>query len=160
MIVFCEECGEKNIIDLEELEAGKEPRCKACNDILRYSIPHKLKQKLAKPKPPSQPEMEIRLGDQVILVSQTRPSVTMGRQEHNDIEVIDTRVSRSHARVEFRKGKFYIIDHSTNGTYVLVEGKQGINLKRGELHLEGNGVITLGRKVSPSSPKAIHFTTK
>jgi len=33
----------------------------------------------------------------------------------------------------------------------------GVNLRRSELSLEGSGIITLGRKVTPDSPKAIHF---
>ena len=30
-------------------------------------------------------------------------------------------VSRSHAGIEFRQGKFVLVDHSTNGTYLLLE---------------------------------------
>ena len=160
MIVFCEECGERNFIE----DTSEVVRCKACNDILRFSVPQK-KSESDKPSPPPVPstppsQLELRLGNYVVALSQTRPSVTMGRQEHNDLEVIDTRVSRSHARIEYRKGRFILIDHSTNGTYVLIRGKQGINLKRSELPLEGSGFITLGRKIPPTSAKAIHFTLK
>jgi phosphosulfolactate phosphohydrolase-like enzyme len=159
MIVFCEDCGERNIIDPEKIKKSMEPaRCQSCNDILRISVtpddissePQKLLHSL----------LELRFGNHVIEISKTRPSVTMGRQEHNDLEVIDTRVSRSHARIEYRDGKFILIDHSTNGTYVMISGKQGVNLKREELPLEGRGFITLGRKIAPNSPKAIHFTLK
>lgn len=163
MIVFCEECGARNIIEIDEINPGDGPvRCQVCNDVLRFSIPASL-QNTSTPTTQSGVSsafMELRQGNHVISVSQTRPTVTMGRQEHNDIEVIDTRVSRSHARIEYRNGVFILIDQSTNGTYVLIDGKQGINLKREELPLEGSGIITLGRKVSPASPKAIHFALK
>lgn len=167
MIVFCEECGERNIIELDEArDAGNPPRCRACNDILKFSLTQvNAAQNEADaltdvPAPLTPTQLELRLGNSVISISQTRPSVTMGRQEHNDLEVIDTRVSRSHARIEYRKGQFILIDHSTNGTFVQFSGKQGINLKRGEIPLEGSGIITLGRKVTPDSPKAIHFSLK
>jgi hypothetical protein len=160
MIVFCEECGERNVIDPDEVKAsGKPVKCRSCRDVLRFSLPDADESSAVDPSSgPSQ--MELRFGDIVISISQTRPTVTLGRQEHNDLEVIDTRVSRSHARIEYRNGQFILIDHSTNGTYVLINGKQGMNLKRGELPLEGSGIITLGRKVSVSSPKAIHFALK
>jgi hypothetical protein len=157
MIVFCEDCGERNIVDLEEAKEKGIIRCRACNDILKFAIP---KESAPPPPKPAPTQLEIRLGDHTIEIGQTRPTVTMGRQEHNDLEVIDTRVSRSHARIEFRKGKFFLVDHSTNGTFVMINGQKGINLKRNEVALEGSGIITLGRKVTPDSPKAIHFVLR
>jgi len=94
----------------------------------------------------------------IIEISQERPNVTMGRQRHNDLVVQDNRVSRSHARFEYRKGKFVLIDQSTNGTYVFIKGKKGMNLKQDELPVHGSGIIGLGRKVTSDSPQAIHFT--
>lgn len=157
MIVFCEECGSRNVVDEAKVSAGETARCGACGDALRLSVP--LPQ--AAPRKRAAPtRMEIRFGEQLLSLNQTRPTITMGRQEHNDLEVIDTRVSRSHARIEYREGAFVLIDHSTNGTFVLVEGQKGVNLRRDEISLEGNGFITLGRKGDAGHPKAIHFTLK
>jgi len=161
MIVFCEDCGERNFVDLDEVKkSGKQVRCTSCNDILKISIPVSSPAESIKPEKELPSLLELRLGEHVIEISQTRPSATMGRQEHNDFEIIDTRVSRSHARVEYRKGQFFVIDQSTNGTYVMISGKKGVNLKHEELALEGRGFITLGRKIAPNSPKAIHFVLK
>ena len=163
MIVFCEDCGERNVIDIDKLgQDASPPRCRSCNDILKISTPHMppKKKETIKKAIPAPSQLVLRYGSRTIAISQTRPTVTMGRQEHNDLEVIDTRVSRSHARIEFRHDRFVLIDNSTNGTYVLIKGRQGINLKRKELPLEGNGYITLGRKVSSDSSKAIHFSIK
>jgi len=158
MIVFCEDCGGRNFVDPEEVKkSGKPVRCTECNDILKISIPVPAASEPEKELPTL---LELRLGDHLIEVSQTRPSATMGRQEHNDFEIIDTRVSRSHARIEYRKGRFFVIDNSTNGTYVMISGKKGVNLKRDELVLEDRGFITLGRKIAPNSPKAVHFVLK
>ncbi|MGE0087525.1 MAG: FHA domain-containing protein [Desulfococcaceae bacterium] len=163
MIVFCEDCGERNIVDTDEVaKTGKAPRCRSCGDILRISLPDQSDEspKTAQTAPDLPAVLEIRYGNTVLEISQTRPSVTMGRQEHNDLEVIDTRVSRSHARIEYRNGRFVLIDHSTNGTFMMADDGKGANLKRSETFLEGSGIITLGRKVSPDSPKSIRFSLR
>src|SRR5277367_1847615 len=46
-------------------------------------------------------------------------SATIGRDEGSDLRVIDTEVSRRHAKVTVQDGKAWIDDlHSLNGTYV------------------------------------------
>jgi class 3 adenylate cyclase len=104
--------------------------------------------------------MEIRFHDQLVEVDENRPSASLGRQSHNEIVVNDNRVSRSHARIEYRRGKFVLIDQSTNGTYVIIQGKKKLSLKRDEAQLLGNGVISLGREADPDSPTAIHYVIK
>jgi adenylate cyclase len=46
---------------------------------------------------------------------------TIGRGEKNNLVVDQDRVSRSHADIEFRQGKFILVDGSTNGTYLLLD---------------------------------------
>jgi len=104
--------------------------------------------------------LELTYHDQVILLDENRPSATLGRQMHNDVVVNDYRVSRSHARIEYKRGKFSIIDRSSNGTFISIQGKDSIRLKREEKQLLGSGVIGLGRDVTPKSPQAIHFAIK
>jgi adenylate cyclase len=104
--------------------------------------------------------MEIQFHDQLVKVDENSPSVSLGRQSHNEVVVNDNRVSRSHARIEYRRGKFVLIDQSTNGTYVVIQGKKKVNLKRDEAQLLGNGIISLGREVDPDSPTAIHYVIK
>ncbi|MDM8516987.1 FHA domain-containing protein [Desulfobacterales bacterium HSG16] len=157
MIVFCEECGARNIVDPDKLKEQSElPRCMTCDDILRIALP----QSSGKPeKVPVTPGLRLKLKfkNSVVEISQVRPSVTMGRQGHNNLVVEDSRVSRSHARIVYRQKQFILIDHSTNGTYVFVKGKKGMNLKQNEIQLAGSGIFGLGRKVAPDSPEAIHF---
>lgn len=104
--------------------------------------------------------MELRHADVVIDVDESRPAVSLGRQVHNDIVVNDGRASRSHARVEYRRGKFVLIDQSANGTYVMVEGKPSVRINRDEAPLVGKGLIGLGKEVKADSPEAVHFTIK
>ncbi len=102
--------------------------------------------------------MKICLSAEKIEINDQRNCVTMGRQAHNDLVVQDTRASRSHARIELRRGKFYLIDQqSSNGTYLLTEKKESLRVKHDEVVLTGKGVIGLGSDITSDSPDAIHF---
>lgn len=105
-------------------------------------------------------QMELTFQGRTILVDQNQPMINLGRQAHNDIVVNDGRVSRSHAKIEYRKGKFILIDQSTNGTFALIQGKKSVTLKRDEATLLGKGIIGLGREVTDDSPVAIHYAIK
>ncbi len=65
--------------------------------------------------------------------------------------------SRDHCHIDYQYGKFVLVDHSTNGTYVKhAEGPQ-IYLRRQESPLIGKGEISLGEQATASSPFIIHF---
>jgi len=102
--------------------------------------------------------MELTYQGQTIKLDENRPSATMGRQKHNDVVVKDSRVSRSHARIEYNRGKFTLIDQSSNGTILRAHGEKSVLLKREETQLLGSGVIGLGREVTPGLKTAVHFT--
>ncbi|HJX33945.1 MAG TPA: adenylate/guanylate cyclase domain-containing protein [Desulfatiglandales bacterium] len=102
--------------------------------------------------------MQLKFQGVTVEIDQNRPSITLGRQAHNDIVVNDERVSRTHARIEYRRGKFILIDQSTNGTFALIQGKKTVTLRRDEATLLGNGIIGLGREVNDQSPVAIHYS--
>lgn len=104
--------------------------------------------------------LELDFDGNVIELSRDRPSATLGRQAHNDIVVNSTPVSRTHARIEYRRGKFILVDLSTNGTFMLIQGEKSIHIKRDETALRGNGFIGLGQEVSPESAVAIRFSVK
>ncbi len=77
----------------------------------------------------------------------------LGRSPQATYCVDDTRVSRSHARVEWHGGTFQVSDLSYNGTYVRFAGRsEVIALRRGSCTLHGSGVICLG--ASPTDPTA------
>ncbi len=155
MIVFCEECGSRNIVDAEAAKEGAAPRCDSCNTVLVLHGSPFAASSISQKKGP---RLELKFRDAAMEISQSRPSITMGRQSHNNLVVEDSRVSRSHARIVFRQNEFVLIDHSTNGTYVFIKGEKGMNLKQNELLLQGSGIFGLGRKVAPDSPEAIHFS--
>lgn len=65
--------------------------------------------------------------------------------------------SRDHCHIEFRRGKYVLVDHSTNGTYVYLEDQATIYLRREELPLQGKGFIGLGQTLTANNTWAIHF---
>jgi hypothetical protein len=148
VIVFCEECGAKN--DIEPNKIKKAPgyiRCQVCNEIIEIAKPEAF-----------QARLELRFYDQIIEMNNSRPVVTMGRTDQNDLIVEDKHVSRTHAVIVNRGNEFVLTDLSMNGTFIHVNGKRSIALIRDDFMLSGNGVIGLGRKVANDSPDAISFT--
>jgi len=86
---------------------------------------------------------------------------TIGRGLKNGLVIDRELVSRSHAAIEFRQGKFILSDHSANGTYLLLENGAGFFVRREEFALHGQGIICLGQAVSfEQSSDIIHFECK
>ncbi|MEN8131754.1 MAG: FHA domain-containing protein [Pseudomonadota bacterium] len=88
------------------------------------------------------------------------PHVLMiGRSRDCDIVLKDRHSSRKHARVVCRKGKFVLIDHSTNGSFISMNGLAEICLvEQDQLLLTGSGVIGLGRSTAGDQDQLIHFS--
>ncbi|MCW8956355.1 MAG: FHA domain-containing protein [Gammaproteobacteria bacterium] len=86
------------------------------------------------------------------------PALTLGRGEQCDVMVNTSHASRAHARIEFRRGKFVIIDQSTNGTFVKGDDGNEVYLRREALPLMGAGVISLGVNTDQEDPHQIHFS--
>lgn len=83
---------------------------------------------------------------------------SLGRSKDCDIVVSDRLSSRKHARIVYRKGKFVLIDHSTNGTFIKMNGQSEICLvEQEQLPLTGTGIIALGNTTSNSADNVIHF---
>jgi hypothetical protein len=97
--------------------------------------------------------------DQIVDVHDQRKSVIMGRADDNDLVIKGNLISRIHAKVEMRRGKFVLVDQSTNGTFVQnLQGEETF-VRRDFAEIHGEGTIGLGRAESPGSSLAIHFKT-
>lgn len=73
-------------------------------------------------------------------------SITLGREAGCTVVVADPKASRQHCVIERRQDRFILKDHSSNGTYVSVEGETGETaLRREELPLRGHGWIAFGQ---------------
>ena len=79
--------------------------------------------------------------------------VVLGRSPQANYCIDDSRVSRSHARIDWHGGAFQLTDLSYNGTYVCFSADTEIvGLRRSTCTLHGSGVIGLG--ASPLDPTA------
>lgn len=160
MIIYCEECGFKNTIDEARIK-GPKPQipCEKCGDFLRF---YGLKAKAIQPSARNHKTvvrscLVLKYGKVVVLVNETNARVEIGRQKSNDIQVVKDRVSRTHAVIEYKNGKYYLTDQSSNGTYLLMEGRKGVTVKKEEVLLTAKGVIGPGYKVDLKAPDGIHF---
>jgi class 3 adenylate cyclase len=95
--------------------------------------------------------------DSTVVVNEGRKAINMGRADDNDLVVKGNLISRIHARIEMRRGKFVLIDQSTNGTFL--ENAQGeeVFIRRDSTALTGEGIIGLGRVAKAGTPLAVHF---
>ena len=75
-------------------------------------------------------------------------SIVLGREEGCGLMVSDDKASRQHCTIERRGDKWVLKDHSTNGTYVTIEGEQELWLRREELTLLRRGRIGTGQSTS------------
>lgn len=66
--------------------------------------------------------------------------------------------SRDHCHILFRRGKFVLSDHSTNGTYVYPDEQPDVYLRREELPLLGSGAIALGQPIDQAGEQLIHYS--
>jgi adenylate cyclase len=97
--------------------------------------------------------------DSTVEVSDRKKNINIGRADDNDLVVKGNLISRIHAKIEMRRGKFLIIDQSTNGTFVQdIQGNEDF-VRRDSTELGAEGTIGLGRVEEPGSPLAIYFKT-
>jgi class 3 adenylate cyclase len=94
----------------------------------------------------SRAEMELIYGPHGYLLDVNRPQLTIGREPDNDIAIAHDLVSRHHAQIVMRGDRYILIDRSTNGTYVIIDGGDTYRISRDEMALSGSGRIVPGRK--------------
>ena len=103
--------------------------------------------------------LELSFRDKTVEVNDKRKNVIMGRAEDNDLVIKGNLISRIHAKVEMRRGKFILVDQSTNGTFVLnLQGEETF-VRRDSTEISGEGTIGLGRAEEPGASLAIYFKT-
>ena len=98
--------------------------------------------------------------DTTVEVTDQKTHVNMGRGDENDLVVKGNLISRVHARIEKRRGKFMLIDQSTNGTFLQTVKVEETFVRRDSTQLVGEGIIGLGRVAKEGTALAIHFICK
>jgi len=95
--------------------------------------------------------------DTTVEVTDLKKNINMGRADDNDLVVKGNLISRIHARIEKRRGRFLLIDQSTNGTFLQTDTGEETFVRRDSTELVGEGIIGLGRVAKPGTPLAIHY---
>jgi class 3 adenylate cyclase len=140
--------GKACLMDIFEITWGQPEELTIIRSKVREMVP---------PAFPLHTLMTLKLQRQHVSIDLEHPIVTLGRNESNILVVDNPEVSRLHARIEFRKDKFILIDQSTNGTYLYPTGCNMLYLRRDEVLLEGRGFFGLGQEVGHDSPMAVHY---
>ncbi len=100
----------------------------------------------------------LRHGTREIELNEARPSATLGRDPQNDVVIADRMASRLHGRIERRRDKFVLVDQSSNGTFVTIEGDAEIQLRREEIVLRGRGRATFGHAWKDAADEVLTFS--
>jgi len=87
-----------------------------------------------------------------------RLRLTLGREPTNDVVIVSRRASRVHARIEWRRDKFVLVDQSTNGTYVQSDTGAEVFLRIEELALTGRGTIAFGHPIAKAGGEVMRFS--
>ena len=102
--------------------------------------------------------VKLKHGTRDIELGAAHSVLTLGRDQQNDVMIADRKASRLHARIERRRDKFVLIDHSSNGTYVTVEGEPELALRREELVLRGRRPASVSATpIRTTRPRCFRF---
>jgi class 3 adenylate cyclase len=108
-------------------------------------------------KPTAPGGLQLRHGAQQHVLEGSGARVVIGRDASCQIVLADKKASRVHARIERRRDKYFLVDQSTNGTYVTFSGETEIGLRREEVMLRGQGRIVFGHTLAESAEEVVDF---
>jgi len=103
-------------------------------------------------------ELTLKYKDSEILLNNDREIAVLGRSATCDLPVKESLASRQHIKIELRRDKFFLIDQSTNGTYVQQADGSEAFVRREEVPLIGSGKISLGRAFNDNPQDLISFS--
>ena len=106
--------------------------------------------------------VQMSLGDHHYAWDTSGAPFTIGRDRSSNIFLTGVYASRLHARIEIRDDAVFLIDQSSNGTYVTLAGKKEIHLKHGEMQLQpaSSGIISFGISRAHAAGDLLSFTIR
>ena len=104
-------------------------------------------------------DVELRWQDHVQTFHSFDLPVNIGRVRNVEFMVNDPRVSRTHARLEWRNGSVVLVDVSSYGSWIRFSGSNGADvlLRREECVLHGEGELALGASFADPHVPTVHF---
>jgi len=101
--------------------------------------------------------LDLRYGEQSFSLTEPMPEFVIGRQDICDLVLDSNYASRRHATIQADRGKVFLKDHSTNGTYVRSTSGEVAYVKREMVQLTGQGAIFIGREPELAGDDCIVF---
>lgn len=102
--------------------------------------------------------LRLRYRSTVIVRRREGDVVTVGREDGCDIVVGGQAGSRRHCTLERRNARFFLTDHSTNGTYIGPEGDAEKAVRTATVPLSGRGRIGIGQPCVAASDIVTYAT--
>lgn len=99
----------------------------------------------------------LRYRGKAFLIDEKTPVLSLGRDLSCKVLVDNRKVSRLHARIERRSDGYYLIDTSTNGSFLTMQGRQEILVRKHEALLDGSGTICFGSSANDAAAERVDF---
>lgn len=101
--------------------------------------------------------LDLRYRDKAVTLEEPMAEFVLGRQDGCDLVIDSSYASRRHATIQAVRGKVFLKDHSTNGTYVRTAAGEVVFVKREMVQLSGSGAIFLGREPNLAEDDGVAF---
>jgi class 3 adenylate cyclase len=102
--------------------------------------------------------LEVSYKEKSLTLNQDKSGLMMGRSKACDLPINEQLASRQHVKIELRRDKFFVIDQSTNGTHIKIDGGDESFLRREEMPINANGKISLGKAFKDDPSEIVTFT--
>jgi hypothetical protein len=104
--------------------------------------------------------LELSHGGKVFLLAAADCPFTLGRDKSCSLQLDGDVASRVHGRIEFAHEKFYYVDDSRNGTYLLTPQGEEVFTHRERLPLLGRGVISPGAPIVKQTGEVVRYACR
>ncbi|MEO8537698.1 MAG: FHA domain-containing protein [Betaproteobacteria bacterium] len=101
--------------------------------------------------------LSVRHAGREVMLDDSRALLTLGRDAQNDLVIADRMASRTHAHIERRRDRYVLVDHSSNGTFLTIDGQPEIELRREEVTLRGTGRIAFGHAHAKEPGESVDY---
>lgn len=101
--------------------------------------------------------IELFIKGQKHVLTTDKTTCQVGRDPSCDIVIQNKFVSRAHAKIILKDGKFLVEDNSFNGTYINFNNGKKIHISKDEQILASNGSMSMGKPIDDKSKSIIEF---
>jgi class 3 adenylate cyclase len=99
----------------------------------------------------------LRHGERELVLNADHRRCSIGRGRDSDLATGSRFTSKRHAEVVYRRGRFYVIDNSINGTFIAPDGGVVQHLHHEEAPLLGTGVIMFGSPTTKDPDASVNY---